>query len=122
LSSKRIVPVHPRLLELGFLGYVSKCSEEGRLWDNLTWCKVNGYSNSLGKWYQRFNRKNVTDDPLKTFHSFRHTFADTLKQLGVQESMISELMGHANDSITTGRYGKRYQSKVLLEAVSMICY
>jgi hypothetical protein len=36
--------------------------------------------------------------------------------------MIAELMGHANDSITTGRYGKRYQPKILMEAITMICY
>ena len=46
----------------------------------------------------RLNRKHVADDPLKTFHSLRHSFADTLKQLGVQENLISELMGHANSS------------------------
>ena len=56
------------------------------------------------------------------FHSLRHTFADTLKQQGVQENLISELMGHANSSITTGRYGKRYQAKVLLEVVRRLDY
>ncbi|TSK08705.1 MAG: site-specific integrase [Geobacter sp.] len=122
LSSKRIVPVHPALIELGLLGYVERCQDGSRLWENLKWCKVNGYSNSLGKWYQRFNREHVTTDPLKTLHSMRHSFADNLKQLGVQENLISELMGHANNSITTGRYGKRYQAKVLLEVVSRLDY
>lgn len=120
LSSKRVIPIHTRLIELGLMEHVMQCSDGGRLWENLTWCKVNGYSNSLGKWYQRFNRKYVTTDPLKTFHSLRHTFANTLKQMGVQETLISELMGHSNGSITTGRYGKRYQPTVLLAAVSMI--
>ncbi|WP_239031637.1 site-specific integrase [Geomonas diazotrophica] len=124
LSSTRIVPVHPKLIELGLLDHLTRTEEQGhpRIWMNLNRRESDGYSNALGKWFQRFNRKHITDDPLKTFHSLRHTFADTLKQLGCQESLISELMGHANDSITTGRYGKRYQPKVLLEAVSMICY
>ncbi|WP_136525825.1 site-specific integrase [Geomonas ferrireducens] len=122
LSSKRIVPVHPALIELGLLSYVERCQDGSRLWENLKWCKVNGYSNSLGKWYQRFNRGHVTIDPLKTLHSMRHSFADNLKQLGVQDNLISELMGHANNSITTGRYGKRYQAKVLLEVVSRLDY
>ena len=122
LSSNRMVPVHPALIELGLLGYVERCQEGSRLWGNLKWCKVNGYSNSLGKWYQRFNREQVTTDPLKTLHSMRHSFADTLKQLGVQENLIAELMGHANSCITTGRYGKRYQAKVLLEVVSRLDY
>ena len=29
--------------------------------------------------------------------------------------MISELLGHEVDSMTMGRYGKRYSAKVLLE-------
>lgn len=120
LSSKRVIPIHPRLVELGFLAFVDKlrkCNCEKRLWPNLNRRESDGYCSSIGHWYQRFNRKHVTADPLKTFHSLRHTFADTLKQMGTQETIICELMGHTNDSITTGRYGKRYRPKILLEAV-----
>lgn len=122
LSSRRTVPMHPRLIDLGLLEHVKRCPEGGRLWGNLTWCKVNGYSNLFGKWFQRFNRQHITEDPLKTFHSLRHSFANTLKQLRVEGSVISELMGHSNGSITTGRYGKRYQPRVLLEVISQLDY
>jgi integrase len=124
LSSRRVVPVHPRLLELGFLRYVEEArrQEHPRLWMNLNRRESDGYSNAIGKWFQRFNRKHITDDLQKSFHSLRHSFADTLKQKGVQESMISELMGHVNSSITTGRYGKRFQPGLLLEALNMLSY
>jgi len=123
-SSNRIVPVHPALITLGFLGHVETMNALGhpRLWMNLQWREADGYGNAVGKWFQRFNRQHVTSDPLKTFHSFRHTFADTLKQLGIQEALISELMGHANGNITTGRYGKRYKAGGLLEAVCKLDY
>jgi integrase len=119
VSSARIVPVHPSLIGLGLLEYVEQGRAGGRprLWMNLQRRDADGYGSAYGKVFQRFNRKYITTDPLKTFHSFRHAFADTLKQLGEQESLIAELMGHANSSITTGRYGKRYQPLVLLEAV-----
>jgi integrase len=52
------------------------------------------------------------------FHSFRHTLANSLKQKGVQEVIIAEILGHAVDSMTMSRYGKRYEPKVLLEAIS----
>lgn len=122
LSSRRIVPIHPQLLKRGLLGHVEKMKTKGelQLWPNLVRREIDGYCHSFGNWFGRFNRKHVTEDPLKSFHSLRHTFADTLKQVGCQESLISELMGHANDSITMGRYGKRYQAKVLLEAVSRL--
>ena len=119
VSSARIVPVHPSLIGLGLLEYVEQGRVGGRprLWMNLQRRDADGYGSAYGKVFQRFNRKCITTDRLKTFHSFRHTFADTLKQMGEQESLIAELMGHANGSITTGRYGKRYQPLVLLEAI-----
>lgn len=119
VSSARIVPIHPSLIGLGFLDYVERGRAGGRprLWMNLQRREADGYGSAYGKVFQRFNRKHITTDTQKTFHSFRHAFADTLKQLGEQESLIAELMGHANGSITTGRYGKRYQPQILLEAI-----
>ena len=124
LSSTRLIPVHPKLIDMGLLIYVETMREKKsvRLFPRLVRRDIDGYCPALGNWYGRFNRKYITNDPLKTFHSLRHSFADTLKQQGVQESVISELMGHANDSITTGRYGKRYQPRVLLEAIVMLQY
>lgn len=122
LSSKRIIPIHPSLIAKGLLEYVDQCSDDGRLWSNFKWCKVSGYSNSLGKWYQRFNRDFVTQDKLKTFHSLRHAFADTLKQKGIQKELIGELMGHSSDSITMSRYGKRFKAEVLLDVIQKIDY
>jgi integrase len=124
VSSTRLVPIHPQLIAKGFLAYVEtmRGKRSARLWPSLFRRDTDGYCPALGNWYGRFNRKHVTDDPLKTFHSLRHSFADTLKQMGVQESLISELMGHANNSITTGRYGKKYQPQVLLGVVSRLDY
>jgi len=64
----------------------------------------------------------MTTDKAKVFHSLRHTVTDTLKQAGIQEVLISEIMGHANDSMTMSRYGKRYQPRVLLEALMHLDY
>jgi integrase len=124
LSSKRIVPVHPELLNIGFVEYVDELKESGspRLWMNLSRRDSDGYGNAFGKWFQRFNRTHITKDKAKVFHSFRHVVADTLKQAGVQEIVISEILGHANESMTMSRYGKRYQPKVLLEAMMHLDY
>jgi integrase len=123
LSSKRLVPAHPRLLELGFEEYVGMHKADGseRLWPNLQGGR-DGYGHAFSKWYGRFNRKHITQDPKKVFHSFRHTVADTLKQKGVPEGVIAEILGHANGSITTGRYGKRFRPGVLLEALKKLDY
>jgi len=124
MSSKRVIPLHPSLIQLGFLSFVDSMRGKGqlRLWPNLNRRDTDGYCHAIGKWFQRLNRKYVTTDPLKTFHSLRHTFADTLKQADVQEALISELMGHANGNITTGRYGKRCRPQGLFEAICKLDY
>lgn len=124
-ASVRVIPLHPKLIELGFIRYYEDIKERKhtRLWMNLAFINLHGYTNSIGKWYARFNREYVTDDPKKVFHSMRHTVTDRLKQAGVTETVIAELVGHSNGgSMTMGRYGKRYQPKVLLDALMQLDY
>lgn len=124
-SSKRVIPIHPVLLSCGFLEYmdVIKAHGDPRLWVNLSWRREDGYGNAIGNWYRRFNREHVSKDEGKVFHSFRHTVTNTLKQVGVSETVIAELVGHSTSgSMTMGRYGKRYQPKVLLEALMQLDY
>lgn len=123
-ASERVIPIHPKLIELGLIQYCENIKTAGhpRLWMNLEWADISGYTNSICKWYQRYNRLNVTKDPKKVFHSMRHTVADTLKQKGISEVIIAEVLGHTHTSITSGRYGKRYQPKILLDALMQLDY
>jgi integrase len=122
-SSERIIPIHPNLIDFGFVQYVEQQRLLGntRLWTMLK-KKRDGYSQDFGKWFQRFNRKYVTVNPKKVFHSLRHSLANNLKQKGVQEAVIAEILGHSGDSMTMNRYGKRYQPKMLLEALMLLDY
>jgi integrase len=124
IASRRIVPIHPFLLHHGLIEYAEKARGIGhqRFWPHLTYSPTMGYSNKFGKWYQRFNRQYITQDKRKVFHSFRHSFANKLKQQGVSEFLIAELMGHKNHSITTGRYGKKYEPYVLRDAIKCLKY
>jgi integrase len=117
-ASRRIIPIHPQLLKLGFMKHVGSLKEASaeRLWPNLA-RRRDGYGHTFSQWFQRFNRANITDDPRKVFHSFRHTLANALKQAGVAEALIAEILGHASTSITMGRYGKRFTPSVLLSAL-----
>jgi len=45
-----------------------------------------------------------------------------LKQAGVSEQVASELLGHASQSITFGKYGKESRIEVLLEEISKIVH
>jgi integrase len=62
-SSRRVTPVHPVLLELGFKQYVEGLRKKGepRLWPALKKGR-DGYGHAFGKWYQGFNRRYVTTE------------------------------------------------------------
>ncbi|HCG24994.1 MAG TPA: hypothetical protein DE060_07755 [Lentisphaeria bacterium] len=127
-GSKRVVPIHPVLLQLGFLNYVldrrkSKRTKQpgaNRLWFTLEYKEKYGYAHDFQKFFGRFNRKNVTADEKKVFHSFRHNFTNNLKQQGVQESMVAELVGHTVNSMTFSRYGKDFNPAILLENIKKL--
>ena len=123
-SSKRIVPIHPKLIDLGLLDYVNQMRERRakQLFVNIRKYR-DDYGKCFGKWYSQVNRDYITEDRSKCFHSFRHTFINALKQQGAQDTVIAELVGHSTSgSITMGRYGKRYQPHVLLDALVKLDY
>jgi integrase len=122
-TSERIIPIHPNLVIAGLLEYVEIAKQKHeRLWPALH-KRRDGYAHDFGKWYQLYNRKYISKEPRKVFHSLRHSFIDYFKQAGTSEALIAELVGHSNEkSMTMGRYGKRYQPKVLLDALMKLDY
>ena len=84
--------------------------------------KHGSYSGSYSKWFGWYKNQIGFTDTKKTFHSFRHTFIDQLRQLDVPDGKIQELVGHANHSITTGRYGKPYRPTTLKKVIEALDY
>ena len=113
-SSIRTTPIHPVLLQLGFLDYAAKRKFDRRnkkdtavqLWPQMDYNPKDGYARRFRTFFEDFNRKYITNDPKKSCYSLRHNFIDNLKQQGIQESIVSEISGHANGKITYRRYGK----------------
>ena len=119
-SSKRLVPMHPFLVDdLKLPLYVEwlRAKRHTRLFPELTRTR-DGYSPVVSKWFSRYAQACGVTGEKKTFHAFRHTFANVLKQAyDVQMPMVSEVLGHAGDSITSDRYAQRYEPGVLIERV-----
>ncbi len=108
-ASIRYVPIHPELRRLGFLDYWQTIKEGERLFPMLK-KTVNGYGDSISKWFGRtYKNKNNCDiiipaGKMKDFHSFRNTLIDTLKQKGVPVASTREIVGHEDESLTYGGY------------------
>lgn len=120
-GSERLVPIHSRLKALGFMEYVAGQRQDGhaRLFPELTLHKKHGYSAAPSKWFARV-RAQLGFEGKKDFHSFRHTFADHLKQKGVSEALVGGVLGHQTGGITFGRYGKDFRPEVLVPVVEMV--
>jgi len=128
MASQRVVPLHPRLVELGFLEYVESIRASGheRLFPEAH-DTVNGPGDKLSRWFA-VHRKNLSigqikkgdGNPSKCFHSFRHCFADGLKQAGADPLKIAQLLGHTDKNISTARYGKDYPVSALYETVCLL--
>ncbi len=114
-AGKRIVPVHPKLIELGFLEYVeharaviAKSPMRGeyttRLLYHLTYTEA-GWGRSISRW---FNDTFLPKVGLKTkkhvLHSLRHSFITYLNIAGVEAATIKSMAGHEQGTVTFGVY------------------
>lgn len=117
-SSRRTLPIHPALIQLGLLDYVKAqlTQNSDRLFPELE--PVRGkLGHAPSKWFSRYRIKMGVSDPKKTFHSFRHTMIDDLRDAGVQDSLIKRIAGHEDSAVTFGVYGSRIPIKAMVEAL-----
>ncbi|ENN9981069.1 site-specific integrase [Vibrio vulnificus] len=121
-SSWRVIPIHSKLIELGFIDYVQSLPEASRVFPTLKYLPQDGYGKYPSKWFsiQRDKALSGEERHKKTFHSFRHTVANQFKQLGVEYSPASYILGHSDETMTYGRYGKDYSPSVLKPVVDSL--
>jgi integrase len=106
------------LIQLGLLDYVNnqRTQNSDRLFPELE--PVRGkLGHAPSKWFSRYRIKMGITDPKKTFHSFRHTMIDDLRDAGVQDSLIKRIAGHEDSAVTFGVYGSRIPIKAMVEAI-----
>lgn len=122
-SSRRLVPLHPRLVELGLLDYVAT-RPAGFLWPEQVRVAASPARSNVDKIQKRLAyafRKAGISDPRKTAaHSFRHTVSQRLKSLRVEDYIIAELLGHEHGHISVGRYGGRSDLAMLHEVLARL--
>jgi integrase len=108
----RTVPVHPQLIELGWLHYVDDVRHRDGV-DAWLFAPISpqavGALKAWTKWFGRYLRSIGITDRRKVFHSFRHSFKDALRAAEVSEDLNDALLGQKNSSV--GRtYGAKQKS------------
>jgi integrase len=120
-ASRRIVPIHPVLLQLGLLQYVEGLRQTGqqKLFPTFTYDAKNGWGRHLSR---HFNNTLLPKLGIKSkelvFHSLRHTVVTMLMQADVDEPVVQAVVGHTRKGVTQQNYFKRgYTVRQLDEAV-----
>lgn len=118
-AAKRIIPVHPELIQLGLLDYVEDVKALNLGDELFPGIGVNGYGekgNAIGQAWGR-HKKAVGEkmDKAPTFHSFRATAIGVLKANNVPFDMRCQLVGHELDHVSQSYDRNPYSVKQLME-------
>ena len=119
-NTKRQIPIHRELIELGFLYYLEsvKKTKAIRLFPDLNRTdKTASYGKQPGKQFKKVVKAVVENPEGKSFHSLRHTFGDFFKQRGQQTDFFTYIFGHELPTLASKQYGGRFQPEVLYREV-----
>jgi integrase len=122
-GSRRKVPLHPELVNCGFLEYVAAVRKKGerQVFPELRINKEGRWTGNVASLIVDDFRALGITDRLKVVHSFRHTFKDACRDAEIPEEVHDRLTGHRNGSV--GRdYGGRNLLQLLARAIAKISY
>ena len=124
-ASRRKVPIHGQLIEMGFLDHIEAVRARGhaRIFPDAKPTAAGAPSDLFSKFFGRYLKAIGIKHSRLSFHSFRHTFIDqAARQARLPDHMIKALVGHADQTITFGTYGGRISIEELTAAVQQIDY
>ena len=117
LNSRRKVPIHSTLLQLGFLDYVERVRGAGAMLLFPTWNPSKGRAcGAAEKWFRQFIveaglRDDTSFGRIVGMHAFRHTLLHRANNLSPAQD-VTPITGHAGtaDAVVRG-----YQGELSLE-------
>ncbi len=121
---ERFVPLHSRLIELGFVTF-AKARREGPLFytPNASGDKTSASTRAdsraedLAKWVRK--EIGITDANVAPNHAWRHRFKTCARRAGIEEQYADAITGHAPRSV--GRqYGDRHDKATLLREIGKL--
>lgn len=92
-SSIRLVPIHTKLIEFGFLDFHAARYADVKLFGDITRGKDGYYSTTFSKRANRYLREVGVHGPKHKFHSLRHNFRDALRRGRVDREIGKALGG-----------------------------
>lgn len=123
-AAVRIIPVHSKLVEVGFLEFVMSQTHKGHslLFPDAVIDKQGYRSDKFGKWFSRHLTSVGAKTPQTAFHSFRHNFRDALRDADVSRDRVLVLGGWTRGGGAEEGYGRGPSAKELAKEIEKIDY
>jgi integrase len=101
-ESERTVPLHSRVIELGFLDYLDGL-KGSQMFPEIVPDTRGRWSGHWSKWFGRYRRANGLDKRWVDFHSFRHSWKQVARDARIDEQHHDAISGHED-----GKVGRTY--------------
>jgi integrase len=118
-ASRRLVPLHPTLIELGFIRYVQRLPDkEGQVFPLLKRLgRRQRMTDKWGQWFTVYRRELGISDK-KVFHGFRHTWKTQAVNAGIVERVARQFQGHEGRDVAD-KYGSAPSMAVMVAAIEI---
>tara|TARA_Y100000588_G_C14176298_1_gene891507 strand:- start:172 stop:1605 length:1434 start_codon:yes stop_codon:yes gene_type:complete len=123
-NSFRTIPIHPKLINLGFLVTVELAKKKGqiRIFADVQIAADGKYSTIFSKRFTTFLEAFGIKTPKTCFHSTRHNFIDRMRNhTNVPEPLWESITGHRDGKASRG-YGKSFSLEKRYEAIKQVRY
>lgn len=125
-NSRREVPIHPILVEIGFLGFVADLERKGQseLFPDVPVAADGKKSTIFSKRFSRFLQKVGVkpDGNGNCFHMFRHTLRDAIRDCGISGEIADAVQGWARDEDEGRNYGRGYKVDAMADVWGQLHY
>ncbi|MEC5214040.1 integrase [Polaromonas sp. CG_9.5] len=110
-SSRRVVPIHPKLIELGFLNFVkdfdSISSRSQHLFSDLRWEEKSMFGRYPSQHIIALLKEcSVWVKRKKVGHSLRSNFKQEIEKTGLSENLQQRLLGHSPNTMKDKHYNE----------------
>lgn len=124
-NARRLVPIHPQLISMGFMDYAKHVQGLGveYLFPYLV-DGPNGKGKNVGRHFSKWLGNLGIDSPRKVFHSFRHTVITRLHATGANPAHVMQIAGHADEAkgVHFNTYTHDVGLKALADTLSKLTY
>ncbi|NJC08231.1 site-specific integrase [Polymorphobacter fuscus] len=125
-ASRRVVPIHRTLLDLGLLAFVEGQHRDHqiKLFSEIGQGPKGARSVAFSKWFTQFLRHSGASKDRTCFHSFRHNFRDELRAARIDHDVAMALGGWTSGlsgrNKVSENYGNGHCIGTLREAVDRL--